>query len=125
MQDLCSITFQDITSIPGPVSVQVPSNISIYGIKMIVKRVNIRIDQSKEPEEKQEMTASMKLKEFGFLGTLPPDEPEKLTLFYDYDYPLMDSPIEFAEDCSVHSFRVQCTVDRNTRVICKEITGCA
>ena len=39
------------------------------------------------------MTSSMKLKDFGFLGTLPPDEPEKLTLFYDYDYPLMDCPL--------------------------------
>ena len=102
MLDLCSISFQDITSIPGPVSVQVPSNISIYGITLIVKRelgpctLNIRIYQSKEREEKQEMTSSMKLKEFGFLGTLPPDEPEKLTLFYDYDYPLMDCPLLMA-----------------------------
>jgi len=30
----------------------------------------------------------MKLKDFGFLGTLPPGEPEKFTLFYDFDYPL-------------------------------------
>ena len=39
---------------------------------------------------------NMKLKDFGFLGTLPPDEPEKLTLFYDYDYPLMDYPLLMA-----------------------------
>ena len=38
----------------------------------------------------------MKLKDFGFLGTLPPDEPEKFTLFYDYDYPLMDCPLLMA-----------------------------
>lgn len=42
------------------------------------------------------MTSSMKLKDFGFLGTLPPDEPEKLTLFFDYDYPLMDCPLLMA-----------------------------
>ena len=102
MLDLCSISFQDVTSVPSPISVQVPANISIYGITLIVKRelgpctLNIKIYQSKEREQKQEMTSSMKLKDFGFLGTLPPDEPEKLTLFFDYDYPLMDCPLLMA-----------------------------
>ena len=101
MLDLHSISFQDVTAIPGHISVQVPSNISIYGITLIVKRelgpctLNIRIYQSKECEN-QEMESSMKLKDFGFLGTLPPDDPEKLTLFYDYDYPLMDCPLLMA-----------------------------
>lgn len=102
MLDLCSISMQDVTSIPSPISVQVPSNISVYGITLIVKRelgpctLNIRIYQSKEREEKQELASSMKLKDFGFLGTLPPEEPEKITLFYDYDYPLMDCPLLMA-----------------------------
>ena len=102
MLDLCSISFQDVTSLPSPISVQVPSNISVYGITLIVKRelgpctLNIRIYQSKEQDEKQEMASGMKLKDFGFLGKLPPDEPEKLTLFYDYDYPLMDCPLLMA-----------------------------
>lgn len=38
----------------------------------------------------------MKLKDFGFLGTLPSDESDKLTSFYDYDYPLMDCPLLMA-----------------------------
>ena len=102
MLDLCSISLQDVTSIPGPISVQVPSNISVNGITLIVKRelgpctLNIRIYQSKEREGKQEIMSSMKLNDFGFLGALPPDEPEKLTLFYDYDYPLMDCPLLMA-----------------------------
>ena len=102
MLDLCSISLQDVTSIHCPISVQVPSNISVYGITLIVKRelgpctLNIRIYQSKEREGKQEMLSSMKLKDFGFLGTLPPDEPEKLTLIYDNDYPLMDCPLLMA-----------------------------
>jgi len=95
MLDLCSISFQDVTSIPSPISAQVPANISIYEITLIVKR-ELEIYQSKERKEKQEMTSSMKLKDFGFLGTLPPDEPEKFTLFYDYDYPLMDCPLLMA-----------------------------
>ena len=101
MLDLRSICFQDVTTIPGHISAQVPSNISIYGITLIVKRelgpctLNIRIYQSKE-KEKQPMESNMKLKDFGYLGTLPPDEPEKLTLFYDYDYPLMDCPLLLA-----------------------------
>lgn len=101
MLDLRSICFQDVTTIPGHISAQVPSNISIYGITLIVKRelgpctLNIRIYQSKE-KENQPMESNMKLKDFGFLGTLPPDEPEKLTLFYDYDYPLMDCPLLLA-----------------------------
>ena len=87
---------------PGRISAQVPSNISIYGITLIVKRelgpctLNIRIFQSKENGEKQEMECSMKLKDFGFLGTLPPDEPQQVTLYYDYDYPLLDCPLLMA-----------------------------
>ena len=44
------------------------------------------------------MASGMKLKDFGFLGTLPPDEPEKLSFLYDYDYdyPLMDCPLLMA-----------------------------
>lgn len=101
MLSLRSICFQDVTTIPGYIDVQVPSNISIYGITLIVKRelgpctLNIRIYQSKE-RENQEMESSMKLKDFGFLGTLPPDEPEQVTLFYDYDYPLLDCPLLMA-----------------------------
>ena len=102
MLDLCSISFQEVTSLPSPISVQVPSNISVYGVTLIVKRelgpctLDIIIYQSKEREEKQEMASSMKLKDFGFLGTLPPEEREKLTLFYDYDCPLMDCPLLMA-----------------------------
>ena len=102
MLALCSISFQEVTSLPSPISVQVPSNISVYGVTLIVKRelgpctLNIRIYQSKEREEKQEIVSSMKLKDFGFLGTLPPEEREKLTLFNDYDYPLVDYPLLMA-----------------------------
>ncbi len=101
MLSLRSICFQDVTTIPGHIEVQVPSNISIYGITLIVKRelgacaLNIRIYQTRE-RENQEMDSSMKLKDFGFLGTLPPDEPEQVTLFYDYDYPLLDCPLLMA-----------------------------
>lgn len=129
MLDLCSISFQDVTSIPGHISVQVPSNISVYGITLIVKRelgpctLNIRIYQSKEREEKQEMASSMKLRDFGFLGTLPPDEPEKLTLFYDYDYPLMDCPLLMA-NFSIWNNNWICW-SLQDRVTCEEITSCA
>lgn len=100
--DLHSVSLQDVTSIPGYISAQVPSNISIYGITLIVKRelgpctLNIRIFQSNENGEKQEMESSKKLKDFGFLGTLPPDEPRQLMLYYDYDYPFLDCPLLMA-----------------------------
>ena len=87
------------TSIPCLISVQIPSNISVYGITLILKRelgsriLNIRIYQSKEREDKQKIASSMKRKDFGFLRTLPPDELEKLALFYNYDYPQMDWPL--------------------------------
>ena len=90
------ISLQNVTLIPCPISVQVPSNISAYGIMLIDKleqgpcTLNMKIYQSKEREQKQEMASSMKLKDFGFLRTFLPEELEKLTLFYDYAYPLMD-----------------------------------
>ncbi|XP_022791889.1 uncharacterized protein LOC111331113 [Stylophora pistillata] len=100
--DLHSISLQDVTSIPGYISSQVPSNISIYGVTLIVKRelgpctLNIRIFQSNKNGEKQEMESSKKLRDFGFLGNLPPDEPQQVTLYYDYDYPFLDCPLLMA-----------------------------
>ena len=133
---LCSISLQNVISIPGPISVQVPSNVSVYGIMLIVKRelgpwaLNIRIYQSKEREEKQEMASSMKLKDFGFLRTLPPDEPEKLTLFYDYTYPLKAVRFscatflfELDKVCSTDGSRMRCSEDRDMHVTCKVITS--
>ena len=87
---------------PGYISAQVPSSISIYGISLIVKRelgpctLNIRIYQQKERGAKQEMDPSMKISQFGYAGTLPPDEPEPVTLLYDYDYPFLDCPLLMA-----------------------------
>jgi len=102
MLDLRSIAFQEVTSMPGHISAQVPSNITLYGISLIVKRelgpctLNIRIYQNKENGEKKELDSTRKLKEFGFVGTLPPEEPEPVTLLYDYDYPLLDCPLLMA-----------------------------
>lgn len=102
MLHLRSISFQDMTLMPGHISEQVPSNITIYGISLIVKRelgpctLNIRIYQPKDEGEKEEMNTSKKLTDFGFVGTLPPDEPEPVTLLYDYDYPLLDDPLLMA-----------------------------
>lgn len=103
MLHLRSISFQDLTLMPGHISAQVPSSITIYGLSLIVKRelgpctLNIRIYQPKdEGREKEEMNTSKKLTDFGFVGTLPPDEPEPVTLLYDYDYPLLDDPLLMA-----------------------------
>ena len=102
MLDLRSIPVQEVTTMPGRISTQVPSNITVYGISLIVKRelgpctLNIRIYQPKEKEGREEMAPRMKLSEFGFVGTLPPEEPEPLTLMYDYDYPLLDCPLLMA-----------------------------
>ncbi|KAM7442805.1 hypothetical protein ABFA07_008272 [Porites harrisoni] len=103
MLDLRGLPFQNITSLPGQISAQVPSNISIYGISLIVKRelgpctLNIRIYQPRETGDKEEMEASMKLRDFGYVGTLPPHEPQPVTLFYDYDYPMLDCPLLMAD----------------------------
>lgn len=103
MLDLRGLPFQNITSLPGQISAQVPSNISIYGISLIVKRelgpctLNIRIYQPRETGDKEEMEASMKLRDFGYVGTLPPHEPKPVTLFYDYDYPMLDCPLLMAD----------------------------
>lgn len=103
MLDLRGLPFQNITSLPGQISAQVPSNISIYGISLIVKRelgpctLNIRIYQPRETGDKEKMEASMKLRDFGYVGTLPPHEPQPVTLFYDYDYPMLDCPLLMAD----------------------------
>ena len=103
MLDLRGLPFQNITSLPGQISAQVPSHISIYGISLIVKRelgpctLNIRIYQPKETGDKEEMEASMKLRDFGYAGTLSPQEPQPVTLFYDYDYPMLDCPLLMAD----------------------------
>ena len=103
MLDLRGLPFQNITSLPGQISAQVPSNISIYGISLIVKRelgpctLNIRIYQPRETGDKEEMEASMKLRDFGYVGTLPPHEPQPVTLIYDYDYPMLDCPLLMAD----------------------------
>lgn len=103
MLDLRGLPFQNITSLPGQISAQVPCNISIYGISLIVKRelgpctLNIRIYQPRETGDKEEMEASMKLRDFGYVGTLPPHEPQPVTLFYDYDYPMLDCPLLMAD----------------------------
>lgn len=54
MLDLRSSSFQNLTTMPGCISSKVPSNISIYGISLIVKRelgpcaLNVRIYHQKE-----------------------------------------------------------------------------
>lgn len=102
MLDLRSLSFQNWTSLTGHISSQVPSNISIYGISLIVKKelgpcaLNIRIYHQKDGETTEEMDPNKKLTDFGFVGTLPPDEPQPLILLYDYDYPFLDCPILMA-----------------------------
>lgn len=102
MLDLRSLSFQNLTSLTGHISSQVPSNISIYGISLIVKKelgpcaLNIRIYHQKDGETSEEMDPNKKLTDFGFVGTLPPDEPQPLILLYDYDYPFLDCPILMA-----------------------------
>ena len=114
MLGLRSIPFQNVGAIPGQISAQVPSSITIYGISLIVKRelgpctLNIRIYQRNETGEKEEMAANIKLMDMGFLGTLPPNEPEHLTLFYDYDYPLLDCPLLMA-NFSIQKYFTQST----------------
>lgn len=102
MLDLRSSSFQNLTTMPGCISSKVPSNISIYGISLIVKRelgpcaLNVRIYHQKEEGTPEEMEPSWKLAEIGFVGTMPPEEPQPLMLLYDYDYPFLDCPILMA-----------------------------
>lgn len=102
MLDLRSSSFQNLTTMPGCISSKVPSNISIYGISLIVKRelgpcaLNVRIYHQKEEGTPEEMEPSWKLAEIGFPGTMPPEEPQPLMLLYDYDYPFLDCPILMA-----------------------------
>ncbi|XP_067035950.1 uncharacterized protein [Acropora muricata] len=106
MLDLRSSSFQNLTTMPGSISSKVPSNISIYGISMIVKRelgpcaFNVRIYHQKEEGTPEEMEPSWKLAEIGFVGTMPPEEPQPLMLLYDYDYPFLDCPILMANFCT-------------------------
>ena len=102
MLDLRNTASQGLVAFSGKITAEVPVSISIYGIAQIVKRelgpctVNVRIFQPTGNGTKVEMVSDKKLRDFGVMGRPRPVEPDKVTLLFDYDYPLLDCPLLMA-----------------------------
>ena len=79
----------------------VHAHLPIYGITQIVSEqlgdIQLAIKIYRDQIAAGCMRPEMTLADYGFHGNSDPDEPENVTLYYDYDVPIIDCPILLAD----------------------------